>query len=574
MLELILDIETNGLKPDTIWCCGVKVIGEPEGELMMTGPDLQAYIDKHKGAHVYAHNGFRYDYPILRDLWAIDFGDVHLRDSVVMSREANPRRIGGHSLKVWGQTLGFPKGVYSDWTKFTPEMGTYCVQDLEVTERLIAIVKEELKQPSALLEKQVSAVIDEQIKHGWTLDMKKCFDLVAKLRERKDDVENAVHERFIPMASAEKLVVPKVKCDGTVSRVGLGGFSVDDIGGSFTKIKFPHFNLGSRKQIGEYLVRFGWEPKSKTPTGQPVVDEGALEGSSIPEAQMIAEYLMLEKRIAMAASWIEAADSNDRVHGHVDPSGAVTGRMTHSKPNLGQVTAPGKPFGAEMRQCWTVPKGYKLVGCDADALELRMLAHYMADKTYIKTVDQGSKDDATDVHSVNQRAAGIATRDKAKTFIYAFLYGAGDAKIGSILGQGRASGAAAKKRFMDSLPALKSLRDRVEKAAAKGYLKGLDGRQIEVRSAHAALNTLLQGAGAVYMKQVMVMYYAKAKEEGLDFNQVSIVHDEINVEVREDQAPRLAEIMEEAFEAAGEHFNLRCPTKGNAKIGLTWYDVH
>jgi DNA polymerase I-like protein with 3'-5' exonuclease and polymerase domains len=127
---------------------------------------------------------------------------------------------------------------------------------------------------------------------------------------------------------------------------------------------------------------------------------------------------------------------------------------------------------------------------------------------------------------------------------------------------------------MDSLPALKSLRDRVEKAAAKGYLKGLDGRQIEVRSAHAALNTLLQGAGAVYMKQVMVMYYAKAKEEGLDFNQVSVVHDEINVEVREDQAPRLAEIMEEAFEAAGEHFNLRCPTKGNAKIGLTWYDVH
>ena len=154
------------------------------------------------------------------------------------------------------------------------------------------------------------------------------------------------------------------------------------------------------------------------------------------------------------------------------------------------------------------------------------------------------------------------------------LYGAGDAKIGSILGQGRSAGTAAKKRFMDSLPSLRSLRSRVEKAAERGYLKGLDKRRIEVRSPHAALNTLLQGAGAVYMKQVMVMYYEKATKEGLDFTQVSVVHDEINVQVKEEQAPRLAEIMEEAFKDAGEHFNLRCPTKGNAITGDTWYDVH
>ena len=574
MTELILDIETNGLTPDTIWCCGVKVIGEPEGELMMTGPELQAYLNKHTGAVVYAHNGVRYDYPILRDLWDIDFDGVNLQDSVVMSREANPRRIGGHSLKAWGQTLGFPKGVYSDWTKFTPAMGTYCVQDLNVTERMLEVVKEELKQPSALLEARVADIINEQIAYGWLLDMPKCFDLLAQLRERKDEVENEVHRRFKPIAVPTKMVVPKVKSDGQISRVGLTGFDLHSVGGNFNKLSFPEFNLGSRKQIGTYLMRFGWEPKSFTPTGQPVVDEGALEGSTVPEAQMIAEYLMLEKRIAMAASWIEAADDSDRVHGHVEPCGAVTGRMTHSKPNLGQVTAPGKPFGTEMRQCWTVPSGYKLVGCDADALELRMLAHFMADKDYIKTVDEGSKDNATDVHSVNQAKAGLATRDQSKTFIYAFLYGAGDAKIGSILGQGRRAGAAVKKRFMDSLPALKSLRHRVEAAAQKGYLKGLDKRIIEVRSPHAALNTLLQGAGAVYMKQVMVMYYDKATKEGLDFNQVSVVHDEINVQVREDQAERLSVIMEEAFREAGEHFNLRCPTKGNAITGATWFDVH
>jgi len=574
LTELIIDIETNGLDPDTIWCCGVKVVGSPEGELMMTAEELQCFLDKHKGATVYAHNGRRYDYPILERLWGIDFDHVNLRDSVILSREANPRRIGGHSLKAWGQALGFPKGVYSDWTKFTPAMGTYCVQDLNVTEKLLEVVKEELKQPSAILETKVKEIINEQIEAGWLLDMPKCFDLLATLRERKDEVEANVHQRFKPLAVPTKVVVPKVKSDGSYSRVGLNGFNFDSVSGSFTKVGFPEFNLGSRKQIGAYLVRFGWKPKAYTATGQPVVDEGALEGSTIPEAQLIAEYLMLEKRIAMAASWIEAADDEGRVHGHVDPCGAVTGRMTHSKPNLGQVTAPGKPYGKEMRQCWTVPEGYKLVGCDADALELRMLAHYMADDAYIKTVDKGSKDDATDVHSVNQRAAGISTRDRAKTFIYAFLYGAGDAKIGSILGQGRSAGTAAKKRFMDSLPSLRSLRNRVEKAAERGYLKGLDKRHIEVRSPHAALNTLLQGAGAVYMKQVMVMYYEKATKEGLDFTQVSVVHDEINVQVKEEQAPRLAEIMEEAFKDAGEHFNLRCPTKGNAITGDTWYDVH
>ena len=221
-----------------------------------------------------------------------------------------------------------------------------------------------------------------------------------------------------------------------------------------------------------------------------------------------------------------------------------------------------------------MPSGYKLVGCDADALELRMLAHYMKDDAYIKTVNEGSKDNGTDVHSVNQAKAGLPTRDQAKTFIYAFLYGAGDAKIGSILGQGPRAGSAAKKRFLDAVPALKSLRSRVEMAAQKGYLKGLDQRIIEVRSAHAALNTLLQGAGAVYMKQVMVMYHDKATREGLDFDQVSVVHDEINVQVREDQAERLSVIMEEAFRDAGEHFNLRCPTKGNAITGATWFDVH
>jgi len=534
----------------------------------MTAEELQCFLDKHKGATVYAHNGRRYDYPILERLWGIDFDHVNLRDSVILSREANPRRIGGHSLKAWGQALGFPKGVYSDWTKFTPAMGTYCVQDLNVTEKLLEVVKEELKQPSAILETKVKEIINEQIEAGWLLDMPKCFDLLATLRERKDEVEANVHQRFKPLAVPTKVVVPKVKSDGSYSRVGLNGFNFDSVSGSFTKVGFPEFNLGSRKQIGAYLVRFGWKPKAYTATGQPVVDEGALEGSTIPEAQLIAEYLMLEKRIAMAASWIEAADDEGRVHGHVDPCGAVTGRMTHSKPNLGQVTAPGKPYGKEMRQCWTVPEGYKLVGCDASGLELRMLAHYMNDDKYTNEILNG------DIHSANQKSAGLQTRDQAKTFIYAFLYGAGDSKIGEVAGGGAKRGRILKKNFLDNTPALKHLRSKVADSSKKGWVTGLDGRKLHIRSEHSALNTLLQSAGAVVMKKALVLLDTYAKQYNIDYKFVLNVHDEFQCEVRDDQADFFGGLAVGAIIKAGKSFNLNCPLDGEYKVGETWQQTH
>ena len=568
MTELILDIETNGLKPDTIWCCGIKVIGEPEGELMMTGSELQTYLDKHEGATVYGHNGHAYDYPILRSLWDIDFDRVHLRDSVLMSREANPRRIGGHSLKAWGETLGFPKGVFSDWTKFTPEMGTYCVQDLNVTERLLEVVKEELKQPSALLEAKVSEIIKQQIAYGWLLDMPKCFDLLATLRERKDEVEKEVHKRFQPIAVPAKVVVPKVKCDGTVSRVGLTGFDIHSVGGDFTKVSYPEFNLGSRKQIGTYLMRFGWEPKTFTPTGQPVVDEGALEGSTIPEAQLIAEYLMVQKRIAQVQSWIDAVQEDGRVHGQVNACGAVTGRMTHSSPNMAQVPAVGAPYGLDCRSCWVVPERRKLVGVDASGLELRMLAHYMDAPSYTKEILEG------DIHTANQIAAGLPTRPQAKTFIYAFLYGAGDAKIGSVVGGSARAGQKLKQKFLENTPALAELREKVSTASKRGYLRGLDGRRLWIRSEHAALNTLLQSAGAIIMKKSLAIFMEYAPQWKLDYKLLGSIHDEYQIEASDKDAEQVGILMVESIKAAGISFDMKCPLDGDYKIGNNWADTH
>ena len=341
------------------------------------------------------------------------------------------------------------------------------------------------------------------------------------------------------------------------------------MGGPHTRIEFEEFKLGSRKQVGERLVALGWLPTKYTPTGQPEVSESVLMTlTGFPEAELIADYMTVQKRIAMAQSWLDFVQEDGRVHGKVNSNGAVTGRATHYEPNMGQITAGSKIYGKEMRECWVAPQGYKIVGADASGLELRMLAHYMNDDNYTKEVLDG------DIHTVNQQNAGLPTRDSARTFIYAYLYGAGDAKIGSIVGGSKQEGKRLKAKFLRNTPALKSLRDRVQEAARRGWLKGLDGRRIAVRSSHAALNTLLQGAGAVVMKKAMVHYYEVAKAEGIDFKQVGWIHDEFQCEVREDQAERLGQIMVEAIEKTTQDYNLRCPMTGEYQVGDSWYETH
>ena len=282
-----------------------------------------------------------------------------------------------------------------------------------------------LELKALCLEGQVQRIISKQIKNGWLLDQEKAFGLLAKLKERKFDLEDEVHEKFKPLPTFIKEITPKVKKDGTYSVVGLKflGEQWTTAVAPFSRLDYPEFNLGSRQQIGRYLKYYGWVPETFTEKGQPIVDEGVLNKvKGIPEAELIGEYLMVQKRIAQIQSWVDAVKDNGRVHGYVNSNGAVTGRMTHSKPNMGQVPAVYSPYGRECREVWTVPSGYKLVGMDASGLELRMLAHYMNDGGYTNEILTG------DIHTANQLAAGLATRDQAKTFIYAFLYGGGDAR--------------------------------------------------------------------------------------------------------------------------------------------------
>jgi len=574
MTRLIFDIETNGLAPTKVWCIITKDIDTGVISSYVEGQWPTFNIAIAQAQEVIGHNIIGYDIPACEKLLGTDFSACKITDTLVMSRLADPQRE-AHSLGHWGEKLGYPKGDYSDWTHYTHDMLLYCEQDVNVNHEVYkALLKEleDFKPDSLELEHDVQRIIQKQIRNGWLLDSPKARDLVAELQEKSYSLEEEVQRVFIPLPTFVKEVTPKVKKDGDFSTVGLKflGDQWEQVAGPFSRIDWPVFNLGSRQQIGRYLKHFGWKPKAFTETGHPIVSEDILKNvKGIPEAELIASYLLVGKRIAQVRSWLEAANEDTgRVHGYVNTNGAVTGRMTHSKPNLAQVPSSSSLYGPECRSCWIVPKGYKLVGIDASGLELRMLAHFMDDADYTNTILTG------DIHTANQKAAGLDTRNQAKTFIYAYLYGAGDEKIGSIAGGGRAKGKKLKASFLKATPALAKLKENVAQSAAKGYITGLDGRKVFIRSEHAALNSLLQSAGSLIMKQALIILDRYAILWGIDYKFVGNIHDEFQVEVREDQASKFGALAASCIEAAGIHFKLRCPLAGEFNVGNSWADTH
>jgi len=576
MKQFVLDIEANGLDPDTIWCIVVRQIGHDDS-LTWSGdrlPEFITWLQLQDECELIGHNLIGYDIPVLEKLLAVDFSKCKITDTLVMSRLANPSREGGHSLDNWGTILNCPKGDHNVWDVFSYDMLEYCIQDVRVNTLVYKRLLSELRgfeSESIDLEHEVQSIVTQQIKTGWLLDQGKAYNLLATLKEKKNDLEDEVHEVFKPLPTFVKEITPKFKKNGYLSIVGLKflGDQWETAVAPFSRIDFPVFNLGSRQQIGRHLQYYGWKPKQFTETGQAIVDEAVLGTvKGIPQAALIAEYLMIQKRVAQVQSWLEAVKDDGRVHGYVNANGAVTGRMTHSSPNMGQVPAVYSPYGKECRDVWTVPEGYKLVGMDASGLELRMLAHYMNDEGYTNEILTG------DIHTANQLASGLETRDQAKTFIYAFLYGAGDAKIGSIVGGTAKDGKRLKEKFLGNTPSLGRLRERVGVASGRGYVLGLDGRRVYVRSQHAALNTLLQSAGAIVMKKALCLLDEYATKWNINYNFIGNIHDEIQTEVREEKAEVFGGLATSCVEAAGIYYKLNCPLAGEFKVGDSWADTH
>ena len=546
-MRVAIDIETN-LKHNTIWCCSTYNLDTKEVKTWTNAQDFNKFIQQ--AVLIIAHNGISFDYPVLNRVWKTSIRLSQVRDTLVMSRLSSPSREGGHSLANLAKLVNRTKKEYEDFEGgLTPEMIEYCQEDVIICGELYLYLLQELKgfsEQSIDLEHKVQAIITKQEKHGFKLDTVKAQCLLGQWKRRLSDIEEELQTIFPPIVTQR--------------------FSEKT--GKQLKDDVEVFNPGSRQQIAKRLVEKGWKPTKHTEKGAVIVDESVLDGVDIPEAKRIAEYLLIQKRVAQVESWLEFVSDERRVHGKVITNGAVTGRMTHHSPNMAQVPSSSSPWGHECRDCWTVDDGKVLVGADASSLELRMLAHYMKDESYAKEIVEG------DVHTKNQLAAGLETRAQAKTFIYALLYGAGPAKIGKIVGGSAKDGQELISTFLRNTPALKSLREKVERLSEQGTLPGLDGRKLQVRSAHAALNTLLQSAGAIVMKQGLVLLSKKIQEQKLNANFVANVHDEWQIECSQDDADVVGELAVSSIKEAGEVLGLRCPLDGEYKKGTTWAQTH
>lgn len=543
----VLDIETN-LSHDMIWMAGVYLPAQNESVHCATSSELSAAL---KGVDaVIGHNLLAFDLPVLQRVWdwAWD-GAVH--DTLVMGRLLNPPADGGHSLKAWALRAGKELKQDFDVADFdkglTDDMIRYCLQDCRANWDVYQHISGELyrqgfSQQSINLEHAVAAATVQQIANGFAFDFDTACTLYRDHEQRMRAIEAELQAIFPP-------IVEERWSEKTGKRL---------------KDSVTVFNVASRQQVAERLAQRGAVWRDTTPSGKPKVDESTLkQNEHVPEAGLVLEYLTLQKRYGMLKSWLDAVQDDGRIHGRVNTCGAVTGRMTHSSPNMAQI-----PSDSLYRQCFVVPEGSKLVGIDASGLELRMLAHYMDDAKYTDLILNG------DIHTYNQQAAGLDTRAQAKTFIYAFLYGAGDAKIGSIVGGSSRKGAQLKQRFLDSLPALLKLINKVARHGLQGSLPGLDGRRVLIRSEHAALNTLLQSAGAIVMKKALVIATQKLASYGYPYKLVAQVHDEFQVEVPEEYAQQVGAVFRNAIREAGRQLDLRCPLDGEFKVGNNWAETH
>lgn len=621
----ISDTEANGFLEDaTVIHCAVIVdiqTGEARGyrphEIGQYLEDLASYDE------VWGHNWIKYDGPLIRKLHPNAKLPPFEGDTMVLSRLIHPdikstdferaklwrsyseheaeqaeritnnlqpipwrypvpnpfpaKLIGSYSLAAWGYRLGEHKGDYDlGFDRFNEEMFDYMMQDGAVT--LLLYQKLMAHEPSALsvhLEHRIAQLCFQIETNGFPFDEKAAIDLHGRLVDEREQLRVELLNLFPNWRVRLPNFIPK---RNNATKGYVAGVPVE-------RWKEVEFNPASRDHIADRLTaKYGWKPQLFTDNGKPVVDDDVLSALPFPEAQKLARFFLLEKRIGQLAegnqAWLKVC-KNGKIHARYTPNGTVTGRSTHSHPNISQVPRVSSEFGRDCRSLFHVPQGWVQLGADQSGLELRALASDLSGLAddggnYARIVTQG------DVHTTNQMAAGLSTRDGAKTFIYAFLYGAGDEKIGSIVGKGREAGRKLKAAFLAKTPGLDDLLKIVKGAAKRGFIKGIDGRKIPIRSEHSALNMRLQNAGAVVCKQWGCDWDDALKAAGLrhgwdgDYVFLSWSHDEYQLAVRDD--PELIETVKrigiETGRNAGLPFNFQCPLDVDVKVGRNWAECH
>jgi DNA polymerase-1 len=627
--RIVFDVESDGLL-DSLTKIHSLVLRDMDTEdLVVSCANQPGYKSIEYGLsllseaeRIYAHNGIGFDVHALAKVYPSWSYKGELFDTLVAARHrwahiketdfALLRKgkmpgnlVGKHSLEAWGCRMGILKGDYgksADWQFWSQEMQDYCERDTLVTRELILRLRKAGFSEQAMNNEMALAwYLDQQERNGVPFDMDKAITLQGALAAKRQEVSQKLIAHFGSwQAKNGKPFVPKR------DNAKLGYVK----GVPVQKYKTVEFNPGSRDHIALRLQQdYGWKPEVFTDGGKPKVDESALRGLDYPVIPDLLEYLLVEKRLSQLAEGDEAWLNHTRlhpvtgqlhIHGRMLGTGTVTHRAAHIKPNMGQIPKVGKPWGAECRDLFGVPDGWDMLGTDMSGLELRCLAHYMGrwdGGAYAQIILNGKKEDRTDIHMVTQDALGLPDdpadgrttkgRDTAKTFFYAYLYGAGDGKLGKILypalseDRQRAMGKQARAKFQGGLPALGYLVDALKsKAKKQGYIELIDGRRAYVRHEHAVLNTLLQGTGSVLVKHWVV---DTANEFTFQFGPqgwngawagLLYVHDETQHATRPDITEEAQRLVVVCAETLTSTFSFRCPITAEAAVGKTWKETH
>ena len=409
------------------------------------------------------------------------------------------------------------------------------------------------------LEHQVQKILTEQQIHGWTFDEQKAQQLESHLRREMEELTEVLRRQFPYVGGA--LFTPKRdnRTQGYVE------------GCEIQRLK--EFNPTSRDHIAWILTnRLEVKLNKTTTTGKPIIDEIILTEIDIPFSRACAKCLTIKKKLGMISegvnAWNKLVTNSGRIHHHCSVA-TNTHRCAHRNPNLGQV-----PAGKEFRELFKASPKKIMVGADLSGIELRMLAHYLGRYDGGRYADILLNDD---IHQVNADKIGI-TRRQVKTVTYAFLYGAGNIKLGlsydNSLQPKEASqkGQEIRKAYVAAIEGLSELLGAVANKAANGHIMACDGRRVLVDSPHKGLNYLLQCSAGVVAKRWMVI--ANNAIHNPHTHQLAFVHDELQYETPPDDAENLMNLLEKAAEMAGEYYKLRCPIAAEAKKGKTWADVH
>lgn len=434
--------------------------------------------------------------------------------------------------------------------------------------------------------------------NGFPLDKVECHRQIAELQTRIDWVDSAILPLIPPKPKQVGATVNKVyKINGQYTKQvedWRSQYTEEDIlvDGCFCRIEFVPINLDSSKQVVEWLLANGWKPKewnykkdkagkeikdfygNKIKTSPKITEESLEDLEELGQAGRLISYRrQITHKRNQIKGFLRDCRDDGTVPSIINTLGAATGRCTHSK--IANVPAPKEgALWKEMRKVFYAPEGYKVVGADCDQCQVRGLDHYMNDEEFRDALLNGRKAEGTDLHSLNARRAGVS-RSHAKNVFYGYLFGAGANKTASQIGCSVTDAERIRKKFESGLSALVNLLTDLRKFwNANGYILGIDGRKIYVTSEHMLLVYLLQNFEAVLMKWAMVLAYEEIKRLGLDARFATFQHDEFQLIVKNEQANQVAKILEDSIEKAGKVIGSRCPIKGEAEIGQTWYETH